>query len=85
MNKEDLKKMFKIAKDYNSDICIELTIPGRKAHEFIIVLNDNLDYKLDYYKENYDENLVLNRCADIKIVNAFGFVFGKQNRKGYNL
>ena len=73
--------MFKIAKTYNSDICIELTIPGREAHEFIIVLNANLDYKLDYYNTNYDENLVLNRCSDIKIVNAFGFVFGKQNRE----
>jgi len=80
LTKEDLKKMFKIAKTYNSDICIELTIPGREAHEFTIVLNANLDYCLDDYKNNYNENLELNTDINKIIVNAFGFVFGKQNR-----
>lgn len=83
MDINDLNKIFKQATDTNTDVCIELTIPNRKSHEFIIILNDNLDYKLDYYTKNYTEDLILNRCADIKIVNAFAFVFGKSDK--YNL
>ena len=49
MIKEDLEKMFKIAKETERDVCIELTVPTREASEFIVILNDNLDYKLDYY------------------------------------
>lgn len=76
MNIRDLEKVFKEAIDHNTDVCIELTLPGRKINEFTIVLNGNLDYKLDYYKNNYNENLELLKCADIKIINAFIFVFG---------
>lgn len=83
MNIKDLEEVFKIAKENNEDVCIELTVPGRRANEFIIILNDNLDYKLDYYKNNYTEELVLNRCEDIKIINIFSFTFGKENK--YNL
>lgn len=85
MKIRDLEKVFTMAKAQNIDVCVELTIPGKKAHEFILTLNDNLDYKLDYYKNNYNENLELTRCADVKIVNAFMFSFGKQNNQGFNL
>lgn len=71
MNMQDLTHIFGIAKENNSDVCIELTVPGRTGSEFIIILNDNLDYKLNYYKDNYNDNLVLNRCEDIKILNSF--------------
>lgn len=76
MNKKELEKIMNKAKDHNTDVCIELTIPGRESHEYIIILNNNIDYKMEYYKNNYNENLELIRCSDIKIVNAFGFVFG---------
>lgn len=58
------------AKECNRDIALELTVPGRKATEIIVVKNENIDYKLDYYCKNYNENLELNRCKDIKILNA---------------
>ena len=70
MNKEKLKEIFKIAKDDNKDVAIELTVPTRTATEIIIVKHDNLDYKLKYYLDNYNDNLELNRCADIKILSA---------------
>lgn len=70
MNKEKLKELFKIAKETNKDIAIELTVPTRIATEIIIVKNDNLDYKLEYYENNYNNNLELNRCTDIKILSA---------------
>lgn len=76
MDIEKLKEIFELAKGKNKDVAIELTVPTRTATEIIIVKNDNLDYKLDYYLNNYDENLVLKRCADIKILNAKIIKFG---------
>lgn len=70
MTINDLEKIFNTAKEEVLDVAIELTVPTRDDTEIIIVKNGNLDYKLDYYKKNYTENLVLNRCEDIKIVNA---------------
>ena len=70
MIKEDLEKMFKIAKETERDVCIELTVPTREASVFIVILNDNLDYKLDYYMKNYNDNLELERFTEIKILSA---------------
>lgn len=70
MNQEKLRKIFEKAEEEGKDVAIELTVPTRQATEVIIVKNDNLEYKLDYYKKNYTEDLVLNRCADIKILDA---------------
>lgn len=70
MNKQDLEKQFQLAKESNSDIAIELTVPTREETEIIIVKNANLDYKLDYYKNNYNENLELERFTEIKILNV---------------
>lgn len=58
------------AKECNRDIALELTVPGQKATEIIIVKNENIDYKMDYYCKNYNENLELNRCKDVKILSA---------------
>lgn len=69
MNKEDLRHKFEIAKETQQDIAIELTVPTREATEIIIVKNDNLDYKLDYYLNNYNDNLELERFTEIKILN----------------
>ena len=70
MKINELEKIFEQAKEKNEDVAIELTVPTRRATEIIIIKNDNLEYKLDYYKNNYNTDLVLNRCADIKILNA---------------
>lgn len=70
MNKEKIKEIFKLAKEHKKDIAIELTVPTREATEIIIVKNDNLDYKLGYYLNNYNDDLELIRCTDIKILSA---------------
>lgn len=69
MNKEELKKIFQLAKESESDIAIELTVPTRDESEIIIVKNANLDYKLDYYLKSYNDNLELERFTEIKILN----------------
>lgn len=70
MNKEKIKEIFKLAKEHKKDVAIELTVPTREATEIIIVKNDNLDYKLSYYLNNYNDNLELTRCTDIKILSV---------------
>ena len=65
-----LEKIFLKAKLEKKDVAIELTVPTRQSSEVIIVKNNNLEYKLDYYRNNYTDDLVLNRCADIKILDA---------------
>lgn len=70
MNKEKLKEIFEIAKENKKDVAIELTVPTRKDTEIIIVKFGNLDYKLDYYLKNYNDNLELNRCTEVKILSA---------------
>lgn len=70
MNKQKLKEIFEEAKQKTIDVILELTVPTREVSEYIIVLTDNLDYKLDYYMKNYNNNLELERCTDVKILSA---------------
>lgn len=69
-NFQDLIDIAIKAKECNRDIALELTVPGQDATEIIIIKNENIDYKLDYYCKNYNEQLELNRCKDIKILSA---------------
>ena len=66
---EKLGLLFRDAQAQNLDVALELTVPTCEETEIIIVKNKNLDYKLVYYKENYNENLELIRFPEIKIVN----------------
>ena len=70
MKINELEKIFAEAKENNKDVAVEITLPLRRENEVIIVKNDNIDYKLMYYINNYTENLELVRCREIKILNA---------------
>ena len=70
MDKERLKKIFEEAERKTIDVVLELTVPGRLDSEFIIVMSGNLGYKLNYYMENYNDNLELIRCPEVKIIGA---------------
>ena len=70
MNKKTLIEKFKLAKDNGFGIAIELSVPTRQDSEIIITKNSNLDYKLDYYLNNYNDNLELERCKDVKILSV---------------
>ena len=70
MKINELEKIFAEAKENNKDVAVEITLPLRRENEVIIVKNDNLDYKLMYYINNYTEDLELVRCRDIKIISA---------------
>lgn len=70
MKINELEEIFAEAKERNKDVAVELTVPNRNETEIIIVKNDNIDYKLMYYINNYTENLELVRCREIKIISA---------------
>lgn len=70
MSREELKQVFKQAKDNNTDIYVAVTIPGQDDVEYIINKNRSLDNKLDYYCKAYDENGVHCMNNQIRIVKA---------------
>ena len=65
---KQLMSLFEKAKYDSLDIALELTVPTCEDTEIIIVKNANLDYKLNYYKESYNEDLELKRFPEIKIL-----------------
>lgn len=65
---KQLESLFEKAKYDNMDIALELTVPTCKETEIIIVKNANLDYKLNYYKKSYNDDLELKRFTEIKIL-----------------
>lgn len=70
MNIQNLESLFNSAKKRKKDIQIELTVPGQVDTEVIIVKYSNLDYKWNYYKQNYNEDLTLKRCDKIRMLNV---------------
>lgn len=71
ITKEYLINTFKIAKENNKSICVELTIPGQNDTEYIINKNESIDNKLQYYLNTYNDKLEHNRNSLVRIVNAF--------------
>lgn len=65
MSREELKQVFKQAKDNHTDIYVAVTIPGQDDVEYIVNKNHSLDNKLQYYCKAYDENCV--HCMNDKI------------------
>lgn len=70
MTREDLKSVFKEAKENGLDVYIAVTIPGQNDFEYIINKNRSLDNKLEYYCKAYDENCVHCMNDQIKILGA---------------
>ncbi len=75
MKAKELKKYFLKAKLEGKDLAIESTSYGKKNTEIVIIRFSNLDYKLKYYINSYDEFLVNNKCRYIKIINAYTLNF----------
>ena len=61
MSVESLKSVFKNCIDDDLAVCVVLTLPDREDGELIITTPKNLDYKMNYYLENYNEQLELKR------------------------
>lgn len=70
MTKEELKNVFKIAKESKLDIYVAVTIPGQEDCEYIVNKNKSLDNKLEYYCKAYDDNCVHCMNSQVRIVKA---------------
>jgi glutamyl-tRNA reductase len=69
----DLKKVFIDAiRQGHIYIGVAVKLPNLESPEIIINPMENFEEKLKYYKNAYDENLVLKTCNDIEIVGAYG-------------
>lgn len=70
----NLENCFKSAKDLKQKyVGVKISMRGFKKPEIIINEYDNFDEKLKYYKNAYNEDLVLKSFNGIKIV---GFTYG---------
>lgn len=70
MSREELKEVFKEAKENSTDVYVAVTIPGQDDVEYIVNKNHSLDNKLEYYCKAYDENCVHCMNDKIRIVKA---------------
>ena len=81
MTREELKRVFELAKESKSDVYVAVVMPGQDDYEYIINKNKSIDNKLEYYCKAYDENCVHAMNDKIKIVNAgcIDFYIGEEN------
>ena len=70
MTREELKRVFELAKESKSDVYVAIIMPGQNDYEYIINKNKSIDNKLKYYCKAYDENCVHCMNNQIKIVEA---------------
>lgn len=66
-NQEQLEKAFQWAKEEKKSIGIHIKMPKLLKEEIIVNPFENLDEKLKYYQEAYNENLKLKTFNEIKI------------------
>lgn len=65
---QDLIKCFNKAKEYDyTYIGVRIKIKGYSKPEIIINPKSNFDKKLEYYKQNYNEDLTLKNSDNIRI------------------
>lgn len=64
-NLELLEKVIKDAKENRKCVAIALHMPNQKEDEIIVNHYNSLDTKLEYYKNTYDEDLVMRRNSKI--------------------
>lgn len=49
---------------------VRVETKGMPRYDIVINKYENLDYKIEYYINNYNEDLELKTCPDIKITRA---------------
>lgn len=75
MTLEKLEKAFKECKELEMPICVGVKIPNQKENELIINGIGSLDNKLEYYRNNYDDNCNHKNGSGVRIVAAFPIKF----------
>lgn len=75
LDKNELKKFFENAISTGRDVCVEVKAPKKNFSEYIVTKNEDLKDKLDYYLENFDDDLCSKDGNDIRIHEILLFHF----------
>ena len=73
--KEDFFNLYNKYKDDTNFMVIGIEMPDLESHELIVNHKSNFEEKMKYYDSVYDENLIMIRNRDIKIVS---FMFAEE-------
>ena len=73
--KEDFFNLYNKYKDDTNFMVIGIEMPDLESNEFIVNHKSNFEEKMKYYDSAYDENLIMIRNRDIKIVS---FIFAEE-------
>ena len=73
--KEDFFNLYNKYKDNTNFMVIGIEMPDLESHELIVNHKSNFEEKMKYYDSAYDENLIMIRNRDIKIVS---FMFAEE-------
>ena len=73
--KEDFFNLYNKYKDDTNFMVIGIEMPDLESHELIVNHKSNFEEKMKYYDSAYDEDLIMNRNRDIKIVS---FIFAEE-------
>lgn len=81
MNKNDLINIFELAQSIGEDIYVATTLPGQIELDYTITKNANLDYKLNWYCNHFDDEGINLQNNLIQIVDAGCINFDFQKEK----
>ena len=73
--KKDFFNLYNKYKDDTNFMVIGIEMPDLESHELIVNHKSNFEEKMKYYDSVYDENLIMIRNRDIKIVS---FMFAEE-------
>ena len=73
--KEDFFNLYNKYKDETNFMVIRIEMPDLESHELIVNHKSNFEEKMKYYDSAYDENLIMIKNRDIKIVS---FIFAEE-------
>jgi hypothetical protein len=78
---EGLKDKFEIAKKYDESVILSVAVKDYLKLESILVPPENIDKKLEYIKETYNNDLNHKFAEEIRIVAVNSFNPSLSNRK----
>lgn len=63
----ELELLFNYAKEFKTTVFVLIEMPELEVPEMIVNSYENIDFKLKYYKEKYNEDLTMKVANAIKI------------------
>lgn len=81
---EILEDYFRKAFEEGKNVYVEITLPQFTESEFIINKNKSILEKLNYYKENFTDELINKKNNEVEII-AFGTIHPANMPKGLEI